>query len=102
LTADARDAGDGDSAAVVRDYEADAIGFSVDNEPTRIDTNLRRRLEESFSHDQILQLTLEVSCWNYQKLLVALAIAQPANPDFLTLVTLDEHGVIHHGELLDY
>ena len=60
------------------------------------------RLEESFSHDQILQLTLEVSCWNYQKLLVALAIAQPANPDFLTLVTLDEHGVIHHGELLDY
>lgn len=71
-------------------------------EPTRIDTGLRQRLEESFSHDQILQLTLEVSCWNYQKLLVALSIAQPANPDFLTLVTLDEHGVIHHGELLDY
>lgn len=71
-------------------------------EPTRIDTSLRKRLEENFSHDQILQLTLEVSCWNYQKLLVALSMAQAANPDFLTLVTLDEHGVIHHGELLDY
>lgn len=69
-------------------------------DPTSVDEGLRDRLRAEYSHRQIVQLTLDVNCWNYQKLLVAMGTDQPANDDYLTLVTIDEHGVIHHGELI--
>lgn len=69
-------------------------------DPSSVDDGLRDRLRAEYSHRQIVQLTLDVNCWNYQKLLVALGTDQPANDEHLTLVTIDEKGVIHHGELI--
>jgi len=71
-------------------------------EPTRVDRALRDRLRENYTTEEIIQITLEVSCWNYQKLLVALALAPRANDEYITLVSIDDQGVIHHGELLNY
>ncbi len=71
-------------------------------EPTRVDRALRDRLHENYTTEEIIQITLEVSCWNYQKLLVALALDPRANDEYITLVSIDDHGVIHHGELLNY
>lgn len=69
-------------------------------DPRRVDAALRERLRASFTLEQIVQLTLEVSSWNYQKVLVALSIDVPVSAEGLTAFTIGDHGSLNFGKVL--
>jgi hypothetical protein len=69
-------------------------------DPRRVDGELGDRLREHFSDAQILQLSLEVSAWNYQKVLVALAMDRPISEEGLTAMTIGPDGTMQFGGLI--
>jgi hypothetical protein len=61
-------------------------------DPKRIDAALRARLRRSFTVPQIVELTLDVSAWNKQKVLVALELDEPLDPRGPSRLTFDTQG----------
>lgn len=70
-------------------------------EPTAVSPDLADELRQHFSAAELLQLTIEVSSWNYQKVLVALAIDEPVSTEGLTAITIGPEGAIQIGKLLE-
>jgi len=60
--------------------------------PAAIDFDLRRQLFEQFSRDEVLELTLDVMKWNYQKVPVALGTDDEVRPGLLTDLVFDADG----------
>jgi hypothetical protein len=60
--------------------------------PGSIGPVLGRQLREHFSEDEILELTLDVMKWNYQKVPVALGIDAEVTPGQLADLQFDRDG----------
>jgi alkylhydroperoxidase family enzyme len=60
--------------------------------PASIDEDLRVELQRHFSPKQIIELTLDVMKWNYQKTAVALRIDVEVRPGELADLIFDERG----------
>ena len=60
--------------------------------PGDISPTLRADLRRHFSDEQILELTLDVVKWNYQKVSVALGVDAEVRPGELTDLIFDENG----------
>ena len=69
-------------------------------DPARVSTDLVDELRRYFTEAEILQLTLEVSSWNMQKILVALDEDKPLSSEGLTAFTIDGNGAFQVGKLL--
>ena len=61
-------------------------------QPGGIDKALTAQLREYFSDDQIVELTLDVMKWNYQKVAVALRVDAEVVPGELTDLIFDADG----------
>jgi AhpD family alkylhydroperoxidase len=64
-------------------------------QPGQISGELTQQLREHFTDAELLELSLDVMKWNYQKVLVALRIDTEPAPGRLTLLDFDEHGRHH-------
>ncbi len=60
--------------------------------PGDIDGTLRQRLHTHFRREQIIELTLDVMKWNYQKIPVALGVDPEVVSGRLADLVFDEHG----------
>jgi len=102
-TATGRDAGvDETMTAKIGRYETSdlperhkvALRFAdaIMTQPGEISIDLNRQLHQHFTDAELLELSLDVMKWNYQKVPVALRTdAEPA-PGHLALLEFDEHG----------
>ena len=61
-------------------------------DPGGIDDGLRDRLHDHYSHEQIVELALDVMKWSYQKVAVALGVDRPLSSDRLTDLVFDDDG----------
>jgi hypothetical protein len=61
-------------------------------QPGEIDAELAAELRRFFTDDQIVELTLDVMKWNYQKVAVALRIDAEVRPGELTDLVFDDDG----------
>ena len=61
-------------------------------QPSEIDNSLRAELQCHFTSDEILELTLDVMKWNYQKVAVAFRVDVEVVPGELTDLVFDEDG----------
>ena len=61
-------------------------------QPGDITPSLAAQLRRHFSDTQILELTLDVMKWNYQKVPVALGVDAALRPGQLTDLVFDERG----------
>jgi AhpD family alkylhydroperoxidase len=64
--------------------------------PGEMSSELRRQLHQHFSDAELLELSLDVMKWNYQKVPVALRTDLEPNPGQLTVLEFDEHGRHHY------
>lgn len=64
----------------------------VMTQPGAVSEDLRRRLHEHFSSEQIIELTLDVMKWNYQKVMVALGTDLEVSPGELADLIFDTDG----------
>jgi alkylhydroperoxidase family enzyme len=69
-------------------------------DPSRIGPALADELRAHYTPAQIVELSLDVSAWNYQKVLVALDLDRPASPDGLTGVVINRDGTMTRQTLL--
>ncbi len=60
--------------------------------PGRVPADLAARLRRHFTRDQIVELTLDVMKWNYQKIPVALATDHEVVPGELADLVFDGDG----------
>ena len=60
--------------------------------PGSIDARLRDEAHEQFSDEELLELTLDVMKWNYQKVPVALGLDAEVRPGQLTELRFDSSG----------
>ena len=60
--------------------------------PGDISDDLRQRLHEHFDREQLIELTLDVMKWNYQKIPVALGTDREVVPGELTDLVFDADG----------
>jgi AhpD family alkylhydroperoxidase len=107
-TATGRDAGvDETMTAKIDRYESSdlperhkvALRFAdaMMTQPGQMSGELKRQLHEHFTDAELLELSLDVMKWNYQKVPVALRIdAEPA-PGRLAVLEFDEHGRHHYS-----
>ena len=89
-------------AAKVQRYEAsdlsDAqkaalrLADALMTQPGAIDPGLAAELHDHFTSEQLLELTLDVMKWNYQKVTVALGVDAEVRPGELALLRFDEQG----------
>ena len=61
-------------------------------QPGAIDAGFAAELHAHFTDEQILELTLDVMKWNYQKVTVALGVDDEVREGELTPLAFDEHG----------
>ncbi len=61
-------------------------------QPGQIDADLSEELRKHFTDDQIVELTLDVMKWNYQKVAVALRVDVEVVPGELTDLVFDADG----------
>ena len=61
-------------------------------QPGAIDAALAADLHEHFTDEQILELTLDVMKWNYQKVTVAMGVDDEVRPGELSLLRFDGQG----------
>ena len=90
------------TAAKVQRYEASDLPDSqkaalrladaLMTQPGSIDASLAADLHEHFTDDQILELTLDVMKWNYQKVTVAMGVDQEVRPGELAPLQFDAQG----------
>ena len=64
-------------------------------DPRAIDDELRDELHRCFTVEQLVELTLDMSAWNRQKVMVALEVDRPVDEHRLSRLTFDAAG--HHG-----
>ena len=93
---------DESTAAKVERYEASdlseqhkvalRLADALMTQPGDISPALAAQLREHFSDDQILELTLDVMKWNYQKVPVALGTDDDVRPGELTDLVFDAQG----------
>ena len=93
---------DEEMAAKVQHYErsdlsdrhkaALRLADALMTQPGAIDATLREELRRHFSDEQLLELTLDVMKWNYQKVSVALGVDAEVRPGELTDLVFDENG----------
>jgi alkylhydroperoxidase family enzyme len=69
-------------------------------DPYLTDQALADELHACFTTAQLVELTLDVSAWSYQKVLVALSLDRPASPDGLTGVVINPDGTMTRQGLL--
>jgi len=89
-------------AAKVNDYDRSDLGEAQQvalqladalmTQPGQIDDTLATALRRHFSDEQIIELTLDVMKWNYQKVAVALRIDAEVVPGELTDLVFDSDG----------
>jgi len=89
-------------AAKVRSYErsdladhhkaALRLADALMTMPGSITGSLRDELRRHFSDEQILELTVDIMKWNYQKVSVALGVDAEVRPGELTDLIFDEKG----------
>lgn len=60
--------------------------------PGDVSDDLRGRLARHFTHEQIVELTLDVMKWNYQKIPVALGVDREVVPGELADLIFDDDG----------
>ncbi len=70
-------------------------------DPRRLDAELRDELRALFTPEQLVELTLDVSAYNYQKILVALSLDIPASTEGIVAFTFTPEGDLEVGELLE-
>lgn len=68
------------------------LADAVMTQPGGIDDELVKELRHHFTEQQLLELTLDIMKWNYQKVSVALGVDVEVNPGQLTPLEFDEHG----------
>jgi alkylhydroperoxidase family enzyme len=61
-------------------------------QPGSIEGSLRDELRRHFSDDQLVELTVDVMKWNYQKVTVALGTDDEVRPGQLTDLLFDDEG----------
>ena len=71
-----------------------AVAFATDlmTQPKAITQELLEELREFFSDDQLIELTLDVMKWNYQKVSVALGTDREIREGELSELHFDENG----------
>ena len=71
-----------------------AVAFATDlmTQPKSITQELLEELREFFSDDQLIELTLDVMKWNYQKVSVALGTDREIRDGELSELHFDENG----------
>lgn len=69
-----------------------ALAQDMMSRPADISSALGEDLHQHFSDNQLLELTLDVMKWNYQKVSVALGIDDEVRPGELTDLVFDEEG----------
>ncbi|MEY4372089.1 MAG: hypothetical protein RL219_858, partial [Actinomycetota bacterium] len=60
-------------------------------QPGQIDAALRAELRTHFTDDQIVEITVDVMKWNYQKVSVALGVDAEVRPGELVDLIFDEN-----------
>lgn len=61
-------------------------------DPAGVTDELREELHEHFTHEQIIELCLDVMKWNYQKFAVALGVDRQIVPGELADLIFDDNG----------
>lgn len=71
-----------------------AVAFATDlmTQPKAITQELLEELRKFFSDDQLIELTLDVMKWNYQKVSVALGTDREIRDGELSELHFDENG----------
>ena len=69
-----------------------ALADALMTQPGNIDATLTEELRRHFTDEQILELTLDVMKWNYQKVSVALGVDAEVRPGELTDLIFDDQG----------
>ena len=71
-----------------------AVAFPTDlmTQPKAITQELLEELREFFTDDQLIELTLDVMKWNYQKVSVALGTDREIRDGELSELHFDENG----------
>ena len=69
-----------------------AFATQVMTQPKAITQELLEELREFFSDDQLIELTLDVMKWNYQKVSVALGTDREIREGELSKLHFDENG----------
>jgi hypothetical protein len=74
--------------------QATAVDFatSIISDPASLTDDLRARLHEHFTDDQIVELALDTMKWSYQKFAVALRLDHEVRPGELTDLVFDDDG----------
>jgi hypothetical protein len=72
--------------------DALALADALMTQPSSLDPAVRDRLAEVFTSEQLIELTLDVMKWNYQKLSVALGLDDEVRPGELTDLVFDTDG----------
>jgi alkylhydroperoxidase family enzyme len=68
------------------------VADAMMSQPGSISPQLRSQVHEHFSEQEVLELTLDVMKWNYQKVAVALGIDAEVTPGQLTDLHFDSDG----------
>ena len=71
---------------------ATAFATALMTQPKAITQELLEELREFFSDDQLIELTLDVMKWNYQKVSVALGTDREIRDGELSELHFDENG----------
>ena len=71
---------------------ATAFATALMTQPKAITQELLEELREFFSDDQLIELTLDVMKWNYQKVSVALGTDREIREGELSELHFDENG----------
>ncbi len=76
------------------DAQRAAVDFAkaIMGDPAVVSDDLRARLHEHFSEDQIVELALDTMKWSYQKFAVALGLDREIRPGELTDLVFDANG----------
>ena len=75
-----------------RHEAATAFATGLMTQPNSITQELLEELREFFSDDQLIELTLDVMKWNYQKVSVALGTDREIREGELSELHFDENG----------
>ena len=62
------------------------------SQPSSLTSCAIAELHVHFDHDQLLELTLDVMKWNYQKVVVALGVDDEVRPGSLAELAFDADG----------
>ena len=69
-----------------------ALADSFVTDPARLDGDLKRNVLAQLSASEIVELLFDVIGWSQQKVLVALSLDEPVDPDGLTSLDFDAGG----------